>query len=72
MSTQPHLELASVSRRFGGLLAVRDVSFRIDRGEMLGLIGPNGSGQSTLLSLIAGQSRSYSDLDLSIDRKPTT
>jgi branched-chain amino acid transport system ATP-binding protein len=38
------LEVRGVSKRFGGLVAVSDVSFSIDEGEILGLIGPNGAG----------------------------
>src|SRR5215472_12354379 len=48
------LELDRVSRRFGGLLAVHDLSFVMREGEILGLIGPNGAGKSTLFNLING------------------
>jgi ABC-type branched-subunit amino acid transport system ATPase component len=53
----PRLELAEVSKRFGGLEAVRRLSFQARRGEILGLIGPNGAGKSTVLGLIGGQQR---------------
>jgi branched-chain amino acid transport system ATP-binding protein len=43
-----------VTKRFGGLVAVRDVDFSIAKGEIFGLIGPNGAGKSTLFRLIAG------------------
>jgi len=46
--------IADVSHRFGSLWAVRDVSFSVEPGELLGLIGPNGAGKSTLFNLIAG------------------
>jgi branched-chain amino acid transport system ATP-binding protein len=46
------LELKNVSRRFGGLNAVNDVSLAIRQGEVLGLIGPNGAGKTTLINLI--------------------
>ncbi|HKW23817.1 MAG TPA: ABC transporter ATP-binding protein [Ktedonobacterales bacterium] len=50
----PLLELAHVTRRFGGLPAVEDLSFRVRQGEVLGMIGPNGAGKSTVISLIGG------------------
>lgn len=52
--TTPLLEVRSVTRRFGGLVAVNDVSLTVGRGEIVGLIGPNGAGKSTLFGLIAG------------------
>jgi len=48
------LEVAGLTKRFGGLVAVDDLEFRVESGEILGLIGPNGSGKSTTLSLIIG------------------
>ncbi|MBE0431804.1 MAG: ATP-binding cassette domain-containing protein, partial [Dehalococcoidia bacterium] len=47
-------EVEHLSKRFGGLTAVDDVSFSIDREEMVGLIGPNGSGKTTLVRCITG------------------
>src|SRR5687768_5628962 len=51
------LRVEELSRRFGGVYAVRDVSLRVEAGELRGLIGPNGAGKSTLFHLIAGQLR---------------
>jgi branched-chain amino acid transport system ATP-binding protein len=48
------LEVAHVTRRFSGLVAVDDVSFTLSEGEILGVIGPNGAGKTTLVSLISG------------------
>ena len=48
------LELSSVSRRFGGLMAVADLSMTVEPGSIHGLIGPNGAGKSTVFNLITG------------------
>jgi branched-chain amino acid transport system ATP-binding protein len=53
-TSAPFLELRHVTQRFGGLVAVNDVSISIGRGEIVGLIGPNGAGKSTLFNMIAG------------------
>jgi len=48
------LEVRAVSKRFGGLLAVSEVSFSLAEGEILGLIGPNGAGKTTLFNIVNG------------------
>jgi branched-chain amino acid transport system ATP-binding protein len=53
----PLLTVRGLSKRFGGIVAVDDVSFDVNEGEILGIIGPNGSGKSTLFNCILGQLR---------------
>jgi ABC-type branched-subunit amino acid transport system ATPase component/ABC-type branched-subunit amino acid transport system permease subunit len=53
-SSGPLLEVESVSKSFGGIHAVADVSFHVGSGEILGIIGPNGAGKSTLIGLLSG------------------
>ena len=48
------LETKNVTKRFGGLVAVNDVTLNVDKGEILGIIGPNGAGKTTFLNCIAG------------------
>ncbi len=53
----PLLELRGLTKHFGGLTAVRNVSLTLDPGEILGLIGPNGAGKTTLFNMICGTYR---------------
>ena len=48
------LDVRDLSKRFGGLIANRDVSFTVAEGEVVGLIGPNGAGKTTLFNCISG------------------
>jgi branched-chain amino acid transport system ATP-binding protein len=48
------LQIKNVSKRFGGLKAVNDVTFDLERGEMVFMVGPNGAGKTTLFNLITG------------------
>ncbi len=49
------LQVRHLAKHFGGVQAVKDVSFEIDAGDCVALIGPNGAGKSTLFACIAGQ-----------------
>src|SRR5262245_28932554 len=48
------LSVSALTRRFGGVVAVDDVSFDVDEGEIVGLIGPNGAGKTTVINLLSG------------------
>jgi branched-chain amino acid transport system ATP-binding protein len=56
----PLIEAENLTIKFGGLTALREVSFHIDPGEILGLIGPNGAGKTTLFNVVAGVFRTES------------
>jgi branched-chain amino acid transport system ATP-binding protein len=57
MSAQPLLKIEALRCRFGGLVAVDDVSLAVREGEIFGLLGPNGAGKTTLFNLISGITR---------------
>ena len=53
-AAQPLLAVSGLSKAFGGVKAVREVAFTLERGEMLAMIGPNGAGKSTRVKLLNG------------------
>lgn len=54
MSDHPALETIGLQKRFGGLVATNDVTFRLERGARHALIGPNGAGKTTFINLLTG------------------
>ena len=54
MSTAPILQVHEISKKFGGIQALNRVSFDVNEGEILGIIGPNGSGKTTVVNCITG------------------
>ena len=54
MSARPILSVNKVTKRFGGLVAVSDMTFAVGNHEMVGVIGPNGSGKTTMMNMISG------------------
>jgi branched-chain amino acid transport system ATP-binding protein len=48
------LEVADVTKKFGGLVAVNAISFEVEQGEIVGIIGPNGAGKTTLFGVVSG------------------
>jgi len=50
----PILDIQNLSKNFGGVKALQDITFHIDPGEIIGLIGPNGAGKTTLFNCVAG------------------
>ncbi len=65
-------EAISLSRRFGGIMALREVTLRIEPATILALIGPNGSGKTTLFNLLGGQLRPSAGMVRWRDKEITT
>ena len=68
MSDSPILSIKNITKRFGGVLALDNVSFDIQRGEILGFLGANGAGKSTLLKIMGGVLHSDSG-EILLDQK---
>ena len=65
----PLLELAGITKRFGGVHALEGVDFPLERGEIHGLVGENGAGKSTLMKIIAGVHAEYEG-EMRLDGRP--
>ncbi|MGD9535662.1 MAG: ABC transporter ATP-binding protein [Alphaproteobacteria bacterium] len=66
---EPILEIRDLSKRFGGVEAVRSVSFDVPRGGLVGLIGPNGAGKTTFVNLVSKHENPDSG-SVMLDKKP--
>jgi branched-chain amino acid transport system ATP-binding protein len=69
---KPILEIKKLFKNFGGLEALKDITFNIDRDEILGLIGPNGAGKTTLFNCVAGIEKPTEGLIIFINGDRTT
>lgn len=69
MKNNPILSINNITKRFGGVLALDDVSFDIRQGEILGLLGANGAGKSTLLKILGGIFSADSG-EIKLDQEP--
>src|SRR5215471_426109 len=50
----PVLEARGLAKRYGAVVAVRDISFTVSAGQLLGILGPNGAGKSTIVKMVTG------------------
>ncbi len=53
MATQPVLEVKNLTKRYGSITAINDLSFTVERGEVFGFLGPNGAGKTTAISILS-------------------
>lgn len=53
------LKTEHITQRFGGLVALSDISMEVNSGEIVGIIGPNGAGKSTLFNVITGMYKAF-------------
>src|SRR5271169_3519879 len=51
---EPAIDAKNLVRRFGNFTAVNDISFRVEKGEIFGFLGPNGSGKTTVIKMLTG------------------
>src|ERR1700751_4972088 len=65
------LDVRGVTKRFGGLVANKEISFRVGAGELVGIIGPNGAGKSPLFDLLTGFQPADAG-DVLLDGRPIT
>ncbi|HKA85935.1 MAG TPA: branched-chain amino acid ABC transporter permease/ATP-binding protein [Acidimicrobiales bacterium] len=63
-ATEPALRVENLRVRYGGVVAVADVSLRVDRGSIVGLIGPNGAGKTSVIDAITGFARATGSIEL--------
>ena len=64
-----YFRVEKLVKKFGGLTAVNDVTFEVEKGEIFGLIGPNGSGKTTTFNMISGVYRPTSGKVIYRDRE---
>ncbi len=71
MSEDSLLSVQSISKRFGGLTALSEISFTVNQGEIVALIGPNGAGKTTLFNIVTGLDQPHGGAVGMVDRRLT-